>query len=629
MKSVPQSQIYEFGEFRIDATKNLLSRGEGETIPLTPKIFDTLLYLVRNSGHVIEKDELMREIWTDTIVEENNLNKNISVLRGVLGEKPGEHRFILTVPGRGYKFVADVKEVGNSNETATGEDANVLSNAPPTGHQDVRRKPNRYLLGVIALVVLAGLSLALFYWWRTNSNVGSDAPITTVAVLPFHSLVADERSEPLELGMADALISKLSDGEGIIVRPLESVRRSLSLEEDSLLVGRKLNADAVLDGSIQASGERIRISTRLLRTSDGKQLWAGQFDEKFTDIFAVQDSISQQVAGALKVRLAGKAKNRFTENVAAYQFYMKGRYLLLRANKPDPETSISYFQQAIDADPNYALAYAGLADAYRGRSVRGEVPSAESMPKAKAAALRAIELDDTLAEGHANLGHVMFWFDWDWDAAENQYKRALELDPNNADSLQFYAHLLSSSGRHAEALAKIKRARELDPLNLRVNAIEGMLLIYAGKPDEALATLQRTLELEPNHRLANIFAARAYIEKGMFIEAIAATEKLKENSPGVSGPVAYETYALVQSGNVADARSVLTELQTASTTRYVPPYNIALVQNALGEQEKALDFLEKAFDEKDVRIVFLKVEPRWNDLRSDPRFIDLMKRMNL
>ncbi|MEO8574712.1 MAG: winged helix-turn-helix domain-containing protein, partial [Pyrinomonadaceae bacterium] len=353
MKSVPQSQIYEFGEFRIDATKNLLSRGAGETIPLTPKIFDTLLYLVRNSGHVIEKDELMREIWTDTIVEENNLNKNISVLRGVLGEKPGEHRFILTVPGRGYKFVADVKEIGNPDEAAASGDADVVlpSKAPHTGHKDIRRIPNRLVPYVTGFLVLAGLSLALFYSWRTKSNVGSDPPITTVAVLPFHSLVADERSEPLELGMADALISKLSDGEGIIVRPLESVRRSLSLEEDSLLVGRKLNADAVLDGSIQASGERIRISTRLLRTSDGKQLWAGQFDEKFTDIFAVQDSISQQVAGALKIRLAGKAKNRYTENVAAYQLYMKGRYLLLRANKPDPETSISYFQQAIDADP--------------------------------------------------------------------------------------------------------------------------------------------------------------------------------------------------------------------------------------------------------------------------------------
>ncbi|MEO8573705.1 MAG: tetratricopeptide repeat protein, partial [Pyrinomonadaceae bacterium] len=378
----------------------------------------------------------------------------------------------------------------------------------------------------------------------------------------------------------------------------------------------------------QASGERIRISTRLLRTSDGKQLWSGQFDEKFTDIFAVQDSISQQVAGALKVRLAGKAKNRYTENVGAYQLYMKGRYLLLKANKPDTESSISYFQQAIDADPNYALAYAGLADAYRGLSVGGEVPSSDSMPKAKAAALRAIELDDTLAEGHANLGHIMFWFDWDWDAAENQYKRALELDPNSADSLQFYAHLLSSSGRHAEALAKIKRARELNPLNLRVNAIEGMLLIYAGKPDEALATLQKTLELEPNHRLSNTFVARAYIEKRMFTEAIASTEKLKEQFPGATEPIAYGTYALVQSGKVSEARTVLTELLSASTTRYVPPYNIALVQNALGDHEKALDFLEKAFDEKDVRIVFLKVEPRWNDLRSEPRFIDLMKRMN-
>ena len=243
------------------------------------------------------------------------------------------------------------------------------------------------------------------------------------------------------------------------------------LDQNSLTAGRELGVETVLDGTIQTADNRIRISAQLFRVSDGKQLWTGQFDEKFTDIFAVQNSISERVATALKIRLGNKEKKRQTENVEAYQLYMKGRYYLIKASKPDTELSVSYFQQAIELDPNYALAYAGLADAYRGQTVGGEMPSSEVMPKAKAAALRAIELDDTLAEAHANLGHIYFWYDWDWNAAEKQHQRALELDPNSADTHQFYAHLLSNTGRHTEALAEIKRARELDPLNLRARRI--------------------------------------------------------------------------------------------------------------------------------------------------------------
>jgi tetratricopeptide (TPR) repeat protein len=316
--------------------------------------------------------------------------------------------------------------------------------------------------------------------------------------------------------------------------------------------------------------------------------------------------------------------------VEAYQLYMKGRFYLLKTTKPgDTEECISYFQQAIEADPNYALAYAGLADAYRARTVGGEMPSAEFMPKAKAAANKAIEIDDTLAEAHANLGHIIFWYDWDWAAAEKEYKRALELDPNSPDALQFYAHLLSNSGRHADAIDKIKFARELDPVNLRINALEGMLLLYAGQTDEAISSLQKTLELDPNYRLTHAFLARAYIEKAMFAESIAETLKARGTSPASSEPIAYGAYAFVKSGKVAEAQASLDELLEFSKTRWVPPYNIALVYNALGENEKALDYLEKGFAEKDVRMVFLKVEPRWKTLHSEPRFQQVLQNMNL
>jgi len=406
------------------------------------------------------------------------------------------------------------------------------------------------------------------------------------------------------------------------------VRRYAALEQDSLKAGNELETEAVLDGTIQTSGERVRISARLLRTSDGKQLWAGQFDEKFTDIFAVQNSISEQVANALKIRLTGREKKPQTENAEAYQLYMKGRFHLLKGTRPDTETGVSYFQQAIESDRNYALAYVGLADAYRGLAVGGEMPSADFFPKAKAAANTAIGLDDMLAEGHAVLGHIIFLYDWDWNAAEKQYKRAIELDPNSPDALQFYAHLLSNLGQHAEALAKIKRARELDPLNLRINALEGLFLLHAGQTDEAIIRLEKTLELDSNYRLANMFVARAYTEKGMYPEAVAATRKARELSVVSSEPIAFGVYPLVQSGQRAEARAALDELLKSANERYVPPYNLALVYNALGERAEALDYLEKGFAEKDVRMVFLKVEPKWNNLRAEPRFIELMRRMN-
>lgn len=518
---------------------------------------------------------------------------------------------------------SETAETGDALATTTDE--SIATEAGGENRRAMQRKPGRLI--VIAACSLLVVGLLVFYSWRESASPARSGQTKSVAVLPFNALLAENRDEALEMGMTETLISKLGGSEEIIVRSLGAVRRYTSTDRDAVSAGRELNAEAVLDGSIQISSERIRATVRLIRTEDGKQLWAEKFDEKFTDIFAVQDSISERVATALKIRLGNREKKRPTENVEVYQLFMKGRFYLLKGFKHGAETSISYFQQAIAADPNHALAYTGLADAYRAQTVGGEMSPIEMMPKAKAMANKAIELDDRLAEAHANLGHIHLWYDWDWQAAERQHKRALELDPNSPDTLQFYAHLLSTLGRHAKALANIKRARELDPLNMRVNAIEGMLLTYAGNVDAAVAKLQRTLELEPNHRIALMMAARAYIDKGMFAEAIAATGKAREVAPFSTEPIAYGAYALAKSGKRADAQAGLDELFKIANTRYVPPYHVALVYNALGESEKALDYLEKAFTEKDVRMVWLKVEPKWNNLRNEPRFIALMKRM--
>ena len=345
----------------------------------------------------------------------------------------------------------------------------------------------------------------------------------------------------------------------------------------------------------------------------------------------MQSEIARDVSSKLRLKLSGadeqKLAKNYTANTEAYQLYLKGRYHLLKLTPPEIQTGISYFQQAIEIDPSYALAYVGLADGYRTFGLVGEMPSSEFFPKAKAAAQKAIEIDDTLAEAHAELGFIIFWYDWDWNAAENQFKRALELNPNNADTHLFYAHLLSNTGRHAEGLAEVKRARELDPLDLRINGLEAQFLVHAGKPDEALAILQNTLAQNPNNWFAHMFASSAYIEKGMFGEAVAEARKARELNSANSQPIAQLGYALAKSGKQAEARGLLEELLKRSTERYVSRGNIALIYNGLGERDKTFAWLERGYEQRDPKMVFLKVEPKWNNLRADPRFQDLLRRV--
>ncbi len=490
------------------------------------------------------------------------------------------------------------------------------------------RKASRFwLIGVLSIFAIGATG---FYLWRENAkNIATtNPPVKTVAVLPFKALVSENRNEVLEFGMADTLIVKLSGGEEVIVRPFSAVRRYGLLDKDSLTAGRELGVESVLDGTIQNWGDRIRVSARLLRTSDGKQLWAGQFDEKLTDIFAVQDSISERVAAALKIRLGNREKNHQTENVEAYQLYMKGRYHILKLELSETNKAISYFQQAIAVDQSYARAYLGLANSYRSLVLAGEMTPTEFLPKAKAAANKAIEIDDTLAEAHAELCYIVFRYDWNWNEAGNHCKRALELDPNDAEAHHAYAHVFSIAGRHSEGLAEIKRARELDPLNLRISTIEAQFLIYAERTDEALFRLQKAIELEPDFWFTHNFASSAYIEKGMYAEAIAEAHKARELSGGITQPIGFLGYALAKSGKKAEARTELEALLKLSTERYVPPYHIALIYNGLGERDETLAWLERGFEQRDPRMTFLKVEPKWNNLRNEPRFIDLMRRMN-
>lgn len=626
--------IYEFEQFRLDEGKRLLFDVDGAPVSLMPKAFDILSYLVRHSGEVVEKDDLMTAIWPDTIVEENNLTQNISALRRALGEKHRENRFIATVPGRGYKFVAEVIEnpISSIADPNSDREAKVEGLGPEIAKKTARRaedeKPSRFWLAGFAAIVLFVLSSMGFLYWRESAGQANGVSIRSIAVLPFKPMAAENRDESLEMGMADTLISKLNGGDQLAVRHLSAVRRFNSLDQDPLEAGRLLGVEAVLDGNIQTAGDRIRVSAKLIRVADGKQLWAGQFDERSADIFELQDSISERVASALKITLSGRGSKRYTESVDAYQLYMKGNFHTSRLILPEVQKGIAYYEQAIAVDSSYAMAYVGIANACRAMVLTNDARPAEIMPKARTAALKAIELDDTLAGAHTALANMAFWYDWDWPAAEKHLMRALELDPNSAQTRFFYAHLLSNTGRHEEALAEIKRARELDPVNLATNALEGQILFFAGKEDEALSVLKSTAEMEPNFWLAPLFMSRIYLKKGMYDEAIAVATKARDITHGNAEATATIAYALAKSGKSAEAMAILKELEDRAATHYVASYALAQIYNGLGEKEKTFDLLEKAFAHKDALMVFLKVEPKWDNLRSEPRFVELMKRMN-
>jgi serine/threonine-protein kinase len=365
----------------------------------------------------------------------------------------------------------------------------------------------------------------------------------------------------------------------------------------------------------------------------GEQLWAGQFDEKFTDIFAVQDAISGRVAGALSLQLGGEDKRRltkhYTDNPAAYELYLRGRYHLFKLTPPEVRKAAEFFQQAVDADPAYALAYTGIADAYRTLPITSDVAPKDAFPKATEAVTKALQLDDSLAEAHALRGWIRFWFEWDWASSESDFRRAIDLDPNNADAHRGYAHLLSNTGRHEQALAEVEKARGLDPLSLITNTLQGQFLHSAGHDEEAGRSFEKALELDPNFWVAHIDLANVLIEKKMYAQALTHLAKASEQARGNAQSLSLTAYTNALAGQPQRARALLQDLIRMSTEHYVPPYYLATAYSGLGERQQALDWLEKAFDARDVLMTFIAVDPRWNGLRTEQRFVSLLERMKL
>ncbi len=572
--------IYEFGPFRIDLDRYLLLRGD-ESIPLSPKVFETLLYLVQHRGEVGKKDDIISTIWPDTFVEESNLAQNIFLLRRALGEEKNEHRYIVTIPGVGYRFVASVTELAGT----------------PT--QPVETSPN---------------------------------PVRSVAVLPFKNLTGEDGDKFLGPGLADALIMRLSSIRDLKVRPTTAVLKFSNVREDPLAIGMELNVDALLDGVYQRESDKIRVSVQLVSVKGGVTLWAAKFDEKLTDIFTIQDSISEQVVRSLALKLSGdeqrQLKESYTLNPEAFQLFVKGRYFWNQRTTESLKKSLDYAQQAIAVDPTYAPAYVALADSYNLLGAQHCVfTPRDSFPKARAAALRALEIDEKLAEAYASLGFINFCFEWNWEAAEQNYLHSIKLKPNYATAHHWYGELLTTLGRFEEAYVELRMAQELDPLSLAINVDMAGAYYYSRQYAQSERQLLNLLELNANFIRGRMMLGKVQEQLGAHakaIETLKIANELASNDPVTLAALAH---AHAAAGESAEARQILKALQN-STAGYISATHTGSIQIALGDKDQAFETLERAHDNRDIELVWLKVSPVFDPIRSDPRYTALIKRVN-
>ncbi len=643
-------RLFEFGPFVLDAAERRLLR-DGTPVPLPSKTFDMLLALVERGGRLVEKDELMQVVWPDTSVEEANLNHHVWALRKALGEGSNGSRYIETVPRHGYRFAAGVRELTNAGDqlvvekhtlarvvTLEEELPELPGRALPVAKNEGRVRARWKLpvaLGLLTLVCAGGL--ALYYGTRragkTEAADAVSAAPKSIAVLPFKTIGAEGADgDYLGLGLSDTLIARLGDTQRIIVRPTSAVRKYADPAQDPLAAGREQGVDAVLDGTVQQSGDRIRVIVRLLRVSDGASLWSGQFDERRTDIFAVQDSISRQVVAGLSLTLSDEERERLrgreNPNVDAYHAYMKGRYFWNKRTKDGYRKAVEYFQKAIETDPTYARAYAGLSDAYGFLGGSDPVSQAEAIARQKAATKRALELDETLSEAHASLGLISMNIDWDWAEAEKEFKRAIELNPNYATAHQWYGEFLTYMGRFDEGVAEIKRAQELDPLSLIISTDVAKVYTLARRYDEAIAQYQRVLEMDADFPEAHGLLGLTYSMTGRHEEAVRELRQIKDSEDSQTY-LWWLVYVYGKAGRSEEARSAFGQLQALSKRTYVSPFWMAVAHTGLGEKDQAFRYFEKAFDDHALgTAVSLKVNPIFDGLRDDPRYDDLLRRAN-
>jgi DNA-binding winged helix-turn-helix (wHTH) protein/TolB-like protein/Tfp pilus assembly protein PilF len=618
--------LYEFGPYLLNAAERTLTRG-GEVVPLGPKLFDTLLLLVESGGRLLGKDELLKRLWPDNFVEESSLSQNIFLLRKALGESASapEPRYIETVPKIGYRFVAQVNRLEVNPLEQENHSPGIPQIVAPRW-----KNVGRSLSIVCALLAGALVLIQFSVHRRVKQNDAAFHP-QSIAVLPFKRVGEGSSDELLGLGMADATIGKLSNLHQISVRPTSAVFKYTERQSDPLAAGRELGVDAVLDGTVQHADEHIRVTVQLISIADGRTIWAGKFDERFTDIFALQDSISEQVAQALPLQINVDERKalvkRYTEKTEAYQSYITGIYFWNQRSKEGLNKAVEYFQQAIAADPNYALAYAQLADSYflLGYYNYSSLPTAEMYAKAKAAATSALELDATLAEAHTAMAMVQMRYDKDAAGAMRSIRRAIDLNSNNSTAHLRYAWFLINDKQLKEALQEMRRAQELDPLSPTNNTALATMLIYSRRYDEALKYSRKAIELDPNFYSGRLNLGLACEQAGLYDEAIAEYQKARELDGDSVDALAGLGHAFAMAGRRAAAQKILRELQSRAVHDESAPYDISLIYAALNQKERAFAWLHKAATTHALLIRDLRFDPQLDVLRTDPQFVAFLE----
>ena len=646
--SLMQKEMYEFGAYSLDSGERVLTR-DGTVLSLTPKVFDTLLYLLRNPGRILTKDELLKEIWPDTFVEEVNLAVNISTLRKALGENPHDGRYIATVAGRGYRFVADVRQISTPGKNGRGlGDIPELASVQLDLHESRERgsfktnRAGRYLgtpsteqksnstrLIVAALCVLLLAAIGGYFWVGRSRSSASPTKSVSIAILPFADLSPGKDQEYFSDGLAEELINDLAKVPNMRVIARSSSFQFRGKNEDLRVVGRKLGVRNILEGSVQRDGNRIRIMAELIKADDGFQLWSATYDRKMDDVFNIEDEIARSATEALQVKLVGTnvgavTPSEHTPKSEAYLAYLQAQaFFGSGEDKGNLERALASTDEAIKLDPNYAPAWA-LRSYVRIMMAASNVTNmSDGYAHAREDAKRAIALDPKLATGYLALGWIQMMHDWDWEQAETSLEKAAEFEPGSVEVLRYRSSLFRVLGRLDEAIELYNKVIALDPLRARSYSSLGSQLYFAGRYDEANEMLQKALELNPQKGRDHLTRGRILLAQGRPQQALTEIELETDGDLKLFG----EALAYHSLGRPEDSDGALQKL--IATNQQEGAYPIAAAYAFRAEPDKAFEWLDRAYRQRDVGLMFVKIDPLLKSLRQDPRYNDLVRKMHL
>jgi DNA-binding winged helix-turn-helix (wHTH) protein/TolB-like protein/Tfp pilus assembly protein PilF len=629
--------VYRFDVFTLDCEKFELRRGT-EPTPLTPRAFDVLAYLVKKSGRVVEKQELFERVWGETFVTDNSLMRAIREIRRALADDAASPTYIETIHKRGYRFIAELRSVSDSIDDPYRSAENVSpggsiehpspeagsnGHAPPRVPQIAPYAWRGVAILALALTAFAAVAVFALYYAR------GEKPVRTIAVMPLEN--SGSETEHLSDGISESIINSLSELPDVKVVARATAFRYRGEAFDPQKLRRELGVDVILTGRVLQSGDELTVQADLIDASDGSQIWGSRYTRKLAAVYELPGAIAIDLAKKLDLNLtelqARRLAKNYTENPKAYRLYSLGRFFWNKRSEDALNKSIEYFQQAIAEDPSYALAYAGLADSYAVMAISADLPPHEVYPKAKNAAGKALELDDTLVEAQATMLRIEAQYEWDWDAADAAYQRALALNPNYPMTHIYYVSYLVSAGRADEAIVSAQRAQELDPLSLVANAVVARAMFFAERYDDAIAQSQKTLEMDDNVYLARLILGRSLARKGNFDEAISELEKARRMPGANSESTSLLAHTFAVMGRTAEARRLLDEMQQLSESRYVQPFDLAIVHAGLGDKESAIELLERAYKDRNHQVPLIASVPEFENIRSDPRFADLVRRI--